>query len=148
MVPIVEALVRADGSDIAYLRAGCGPPLVVLCVPPEAAPRGAGGGGSDRDRDAAHAIAAHLAPRFRVIVPLAAPPRGAAGGRWLRGLIDGLGLERPTLVAGASLAPLLLRVIDRDPDRVGAVVVVPAASAAEAWLPPAIDTLPGVRVRV
>jgi pimeloyl-ACP methyl ester carboxylesterase len=76
-----------------------------------------------------------LSSRFRTVAPVLpagsepGPGAGASGRRadlddWLRGLIDGLGLERPAVVAGATRGAGLLRFMALDPDRVGRLALV------------------------
>jgi pimeloyl-ACP methyl ester carboxylesterase len=129
-VPMIRAVVHAGGLETSYLRMGHGPTVLVLGVPPEARVTSA-------DTRVALADLSALAESFRVIIPLVPPPEGRRDAeRWLRDLIDGLGLDRPVLLAPAELAPLLLRMARRDPDRIGPTLVVPLdAASAGARLP-------------
>lgn len=124
------AVVHAGGEEIPYLRAGRGPSVLLLLDPvPEMGGSGFGpeGGGTRLALEAGPQLGA-LAESFRVVVPLLSPPRTARNGeRWIRDVIDGLGLDRPTLAAPVDLAPLLLRVVRRDPGRVGLCVLFPSS---------------------
>lgn len=125
------AVVHAGGMEIPYLRAGRGPSVLLLADPvPEIRETGEGGRAADTGSGPAGGPELQaLAGSFRVIIPLLPPPRTAReGGRWIRDVIDGLGLDRPALLAPMDLAPLLLRVARRDPARVGLCVLVPSPS--------------------
>lgn len=143
------AVVHAGGEEIPYLRAGRGPSVLLLLDPvPELGGSGFGPEGGSGDRGTKLALEAGrqlraLAESFRVVVPLLSPPRTARNGeRWIRDVIDGLGLDRPTLVAPVDLAPLLLRVVRRDPGRVGLCVLVPSSSRdPDLGLGPAVASL-------
>jgi pimeloyl-ACP methyl ester carboxylesterase len=120
---VVEALVQTGTTETRYRRAGRGSPVLLLGRP-----------------DGCGAVQASLfrllAARFRVISP--EPPRQTRGGAgatgqgvpappfsaWLRGLIDGLGLVRPAIVAEESLGVAALRFALTDPARVDRLVVV------------------------
>ncbi len=119
MIAAVQALVRADGVEIPYLRAGRGPAVLLLTgMSREEGEEPLPGDGP---------VLEILSLRFRVIAPLRTPPSGPTNGaHWIRGIIDGLGLERPMVVAEAEQAPLLLRAIARDPEQIGAVLLLPA----------------------
>lgn len=118
-VPAIEAVVQAGATETHYRRAGCGS-TVLLLFP---------GGAAD---PLAALLFDRLARRFRVIAPL--PPAGVVAGSaegeqtavstWLRDLIDGLGLVRPGVVAGETLAAAVLAFSRTDPDRAGAIVTV------------------------
>lgn len=118
MIAAVQALVRVDGVEIPYLRAGRGPAVLLLT-------------GMSREEDeeplpGGGAVLEILSLRFRVIAPLQTPPPGrTTGAHWIRGIIDGLGLDRPMVITEADQAPLLLRAIARDPGRLGAVLILP-----------------------
>lgn len=114
VVAVVEAVVWTGGEETPYRRAGHGTPVLLL-------------GAGAEDGDATLLLA--LAREFRVIAPGRLPPGGAgdeAWGGWLRGLIDGLGLDRPLLVADDHLAPTLDRCARTDPGRIRAVLPVRA----------------------
>lgn len=119
MIAAVQALVRADGVEIPYLRAGRGPAVLLLT--------GISQEDGEEPLPGGRPVLEILSLRFRVIAPLRTPPSGpTSGAHWIRGIIDGLGLERPTVIAEAEQAPLLLRTIARDPERIGAVLILPA----------------------
>jgi pimeloyl-ACP methyl ester carboxylesterase len=112
---MIEAVVQTGAFETAYRRAGAGRAVLLLGV--ENSPHGA-------------ALFRELAARFRVIAPVLPGGDGHDGepsdvmGRWLRGLIDGLGLERPALVADAALGPALVRFAALDPDRADRLALV------------------------
>lgn len=119
-VPAIEAVVQAGAVETHYRRAGCGAPVLLLFP----------GGAAD---PLAALLFDRLARRFRVIAPLPPACVGAgasAGGeatpvsRWLRDLIDGLGMSRPALVADESLGVAALGFSLMDPGRAGALVAV------------------------
>lgn len=111
--PLTQAVIHAGGVETPYLRGGRGPTLLFL--------------GPDRPCREADADLQALAESFRVIAPLRPPPAGPRdGARWIRDIIDGLGLERPVVVAHAGHEPLLFRVLRRDPERVRLCVLVPS----------------------
>jgi hypothetical protein len=103
----VEAVVQVEGEEIRYRRAGRGPAVLLLRRNPH-------GGIPSGGRLEGDSLFRELAEGQRVIAPLSAPPgRRGAMERWLRGIIEGLGLQAPDLVAEASLAPLLTRFVGR-----------------------------------
>lgn len=110
---MVEAVVRTGRYETAFARTGRGPHLLLLAA--------------GTDGEAARALAARLAQRFRVFLP--AVPDGVAaadleGVAWLGDLIEGLGLDRPGVVAIGSLASLLERFTQAHPDRVERIAVI------------------------
>lgn len=109
----VEAVVEVDGEEIRYRRAGQGSPVLLLR---SGARVGSGTGEVD-------ALFRELASGRRVIEPLTPlPTRRGAADRWLRGLIEGLGLTAPEVMAEPALAPLLTRFVGRNGGAVGRVV--------------------------
>jgi len=100
----VEAVLVTGGDEIPYRRAGHGRPVLLLT--PDAR------------------LFELLARRLRVVQPLDVPgdPASTAWHRWLQGLVDGLGLDRPALVVDPLLAGPVRRLATIDPDRFGAVV--------------------------
>jgi hypothetical protein len=104
---MMEAVVHAGTMETRYRRAGQGPQLLLL------------GGGADAEWVAG--VIPPLVARFRVFVP---EVPSDAGTGWLREMIDGLGLDRPGLVAGFTLAPLLDRFLETDADRLERVALI------------------------
>lgn len=110
----IRAVVQAGSTETRYCRAGSGAPVLLL---------GAGGMAGPFVLPLFHA----LAGSFRVIAP---EPPGDAGGdgvpvcRWLRDVIDGLGLARPSIVADESLGVACLSFALADPERVERLVLV------------------------
>lgn len=112
---MIEAVVWTGTFETTYRRTGAGSPVLLLAS-------GAGTRHIDWLMD-------QLAPHFRIVAPVmpsgfGSPPytgaepddRGLEG--WLRGLIDGLGLERPAILADAHRGASLFRFMVLDPDRV------------------------------
>jgi pimeloyl-ACP methyl ester carboxylesterase len=118
---MIEAVVQTGAFETSYRRAGAGGPVLLLIGATEAA--------------MGDWLFEQLAGQFRIIAPVL-PPCVDGGDStappgddhelelWLRGLIDGLGLERPALVGGAARGAGLLRFMVRDPERVGRVALV------------------------
>jgi hypothetical protein len=106
MASPMEAVIQTTEGETPYRRAGRGPGLLLLQRAPPA-----------RSGDA---LFDALAETFLVIAPLVPPPgrRGAAE-RWLQGLIEGLGLDTPDIVADAELAPVLSRFVRRGGELAG-----------------------------
>jgi hypothetical protein len=110
---VVEAEVRVGGKAVRYLRAGHGSPVLLLGDGGPDAPPG------DLFRD--------LAREHRVFRPLGPIPRGRDEAEdWIRGMVEGLGLRTPHVVAGGELAPRLARLVRRNGGFVGRVVFLPA----------------------
>lgn len=118
---MIEAVVQTGTFETSYRRAGAGSAVLLLIGATEAA-------GDDW-------LFGQLAGRFRIIAPVLPtvlhgsygphPPGDGPGLEvWLRGLIDGLGLDRPALVAGAARGAGLLRFMALDPERVGRLALV------------------------
>jgi pimeloyl-ACP methyl ester carboxylesterase len=110
---MIEAVVQIGSVETAYRRAGSGRTVLLLVGEGDAA---------------VDWLFEQLAVRFRTIAPLR--PGGIDEGGyatldlWLRGLIDGLGLQRPALVAGVADARSLLRFATIDPERVDRIALV------------------------
>lgn len=113
----VVATVQAGRVETTYVRAGRGIP--VLLVQP----------GSPATI-ARSALFVRLAREFRVIAPILMPERvndtRVIEGRvpvrdWLRGLLEGLGLERPCLVVASSLSGMLRPFLESDGERLAGV---------------------------
>ncbi|HSG48609.1 MAG TPA: hypothetical protein VLA43_12390 [Longimicrobiales bacterium] len=117
----VEALVQAGSVTTRYLRAGHGPPVLLLLAQ---WPRTAWG----------MALFRELAASFRVVAPI----RGAEAwgsstpddtSAWIRGLLDGLGLLEVRVVVDETLAPALVPVLEPDGDRIRTIRVVAPGNA-------------------
>lgn len=107
------ATIRAGSLETRYARAGVGRPVLLLATPHGELP--------------AAALFTALARECRVFAPRL--PR--AGGRedtetpaWLRGLIDGLGLQRPAVIAAPGYAELARDFAINDSDRVGGLILL------------------------
>lgn len=117
---IVEALVEAGGVETRYCRAGRGTPVLLV------ARAGVEVRGSR--------TFAELARHGCVIAPEPPDPAttGAGGGPpriadWLRDVIDGLGLERPSLVVDEPFGLDALEFVVTDGERVRDLVVLRSA---------------------
>ncbi len=115
---MIDAVVQAGGWETRYVRAGRGPQVLILTM--------AGDGGW------AHGLLSALASRFRVYLP-ERPGLGSDidirsedAAVWLRGVIDGLGLDRPVVVADAELQPMLESFTTTDAELVGRVTLIGA----------------------
>lgn len=102
-------VLRTGTTETQYRRAGQGPPVLLLFP-----------GGTEDELGAQ--LFDRLAARFRVIAPIC--PVGVELTSWLRDLIEGLGLIRPAIVADEPFGTASLGLSMREPDRVGAVVVI------------------------
>lgn len=125
----IRAVVQAGSTETRYHRAGSGAPVLLL---------GAGGMAGPLVLPLFHA----LAGSFRVIAP--EPPDDGGGDgvpvcRWLRDVIDGLGLTRPSIVAEESLGVASLSFALADPERVDRLVLVRRDSAPVAPRDGALD---------
>jgi hypothetical protein len=136
---MLEAVVQAGPTETRYMRAGNGPQLLVL--------------GRAADAPWLEELVPRLAEHFRIFVPELPPWVAEAAAvaaqdmtgadavtEWMRGLIGGLGLDRPGIVAAAPLAELLLRFAASDGDRLDRIALIaeplPAAAGhASAELP-------------
>lgn len=111
---MIEAVVQTGGVETLYRRAGSGTRVLLL--------GGAGG------PVAAVGLFEWLSVGFRTIAPVLPADVGeilsGTPELWLRGLVDGLGVERPAIVADESWAHVLLRFAIGDPDRVDRMALV------------------------
>lgn len=110
---MIEAVVQAGTVEISYCRAGAGPAVILLAT--------------EIPRETADWLFGALATRFRVIVPTPPTERQGDPHCWLRGLIDGLGLGCPALVAATDGGAEVLRFAALDPHRVSRVALVHSA---------------------
>lgn len=105
---VVEGVLQAGAVVTPYARAGRGAAVLLLRDAPVA-------------ELAACRILVGLAAAFRVTA--AGPPPGDRAG-WLRNLIDGLGLDRPWLVADPSLGGWAREFAADHPERVRGVALL------------------------
>lgn len=118
----VSAVIQVGTIETRYQRAGCGSPVILL--------------GSHGVADPTDALLFRaLGERFRVIAPerpqvvAGEPPFDTAEASvslstWLRDMIDGLGLERPSIVADDGFGIAALSFALTDPERMDRLVVV------------------------
>jgi 2-hydroxy-6-oxonona-2,4-dienedioate hydrolase len=131
-VAIEEHNLRVDGLPTRYLRAGEGPPLVLL--------HGAGDNALDwrwvmPDLAATHRVYAPDLPGSPESARPAADYSPAFFERFVAGFLDALGVERAA-VAGNSIGGLVaLRLALSEPDRVGSLVLVDSAGLGRAVNP-------------
>lgn len=119
---MIEAVVQTAATETVYCRAGSGVQILLLSNGGANAPCG-------------EVLFSRLAQHFRVIAPEAGARAAeeslsdAAGeplaiSAWLRAVIDGLGLTRPSIVADDAFAIAALGFALTDPDRVDRLVMV------------------------
>jgi len=94
------AEVRVGELVTRYVRRGSGPSVVLAGTDTEASPLWA-------------ALVESLAPRYRLILPKC-PPNGVDATAWLKGFIEGIGLESCVLVAGEPAAAAALELASGD----------------------------------
>lgn len=104
---VVEAVVQAQGMETHYVRAGRGPAVLLLRT----------GGGN-----AADPLFVRLTTEFRVIAPVVPAVPSLAG--WIRDVIDGLGLDRPSILADAMLDRRIALGVLTDEERASRVAVL------------------------
>lgn len=112
----VRAEVRAGDRVTRYLRAGAGRVVLLLRPAPVAA--------------AWASAAAELAARCRVIVPDI--PEAPDLTAWLGDFLDGLGLDRVTVLADPALGEAAREFAALEPDRVALLAEVPATQVTRA----------------
>jgi len=123
---IVEAELQVGVETVRYRRAGTGAPVLLLQVR-RPGPAGMGKGiETDEDNAVGEDIAgdtfAALARGHRVFQPTTPIPRSRDHAeRWLRGVVEGLGLVMPDVVADPELAPALARLVRQKGGFVGQV---------------------------
>jgi hypothetical protein len=134
MPPLASPLaeVRAHDQVMRYRRAGQGRPLLVLRAP------NAAGVWPELD--------AHLAARFRVIIPEI--PAGCEDvAAWLKHFLEGIGLHRVVVLATDPCCLSALELALLDVSQVERLVLVPGGHAGETGLDGTLGTsLDGVTV--
>lgn len=106
---MIEAVVQVGALETRYLRCGRGGRTVVVLTV---------------DHEADLPAIARLAADHRVIIPVPPLPllEGGALEWWLRGLIEGLGLEQPLVMLSPALRALAPRLLDGCGDVIDCVV--------------------------
>jgi hypothetical protein len=99
-VEMVRAVVQVGATETVYIRAGRGMPLSVVLA------------SSEPER---YRLIARFARNGRVVAPVL-PAAAMTVEEWLRGVIDGLGLERPAVVLAPELAVLAQQLARTAPD--------------------------------
>jgi hypothetical protein len=99
-VEMVRAVVQVGATETVYIRAGRGMPLSVVLA------------SSEPER---YRLIARFARNGRVVAPVM-PAAAMTVEEWLRGVIDGLGLERPAVVLAPELAVLAQQLARTAPD--------------------------------
>jgi len=111
---VVEAEIQVGDERVQYRRAGTGAPVLLLHAilsPNE------GEGGTEAETFAS------LARTHRVYEPMTSVPVTPADAeKWLRGVVEGLGLIAPIVVADPELAPVLARLVRENAGIVGQVI--------------------------
>jgi pimeloyl-ACP methyl ester carboxylesterase len=127
------AEVRAHDQIMRYHRAGAGRPILILRSALEAQPFWA-------ELDAA------LTSAFRVLTP-DVPAAEVDVAAWMRGFLEGVGLDRVTIIAEGSLCIAALEMALLNSDQVQRLVLVPAGHTSETGLDGTLATsLAGVAV--
>lgn len=107
---VIEAEVQVGDRTVRYLRAGRGSAVLLLLGPSEPG-------------NTESAAFSTLARDHRVFRPTTGiPGERSEAERWLSGLVEGLGLHAPDVVAAPELAPLLARLVRRNDGLVGQVL--------------------------
>jgi len=124
---VVEATIQVGGETVEYRRAGTGAPVLLL----QATPPGHTKGGADTETEPFSA----LARSHRVFQPITPIPLSQdAAERWLQGVVEGLGLITPDVVADPELAPALARLVGEKGGFVGRVVFLAGkGQAGDLW---------------
>lgn len=103
------ASVFIDGRETTYLRAGAGLPVLILI----------------EDDTARSVLARTLLPGARVILPERTSGDTVDGGAMrIRGLLDGLGLDRCAIIADRTAAARALASTVTEPDRITHLAVL------------------------
>lgn len=106
-----RAALTVGSVETEYLRTGAGRPVLILT--PAIAAAVERGRIPDSLRDCRLIV-----PTRTTIDALAMPADGAPFAHWLRGLIDGLGLDRLTVVASLALADEVRRFAAANPGEI------------------------------
>jgi len=107
---VIEAELRLGEVTVPYRRAGTGAPVLLLQEP---GPTPWGSGATTFDT---------LSQRYRVFQAMTPIPRRRDHAeRWLQGVVEGLGLVMPDVVADPALAPILARLVRQNRGLVGQV---------------------------
>lgn len=121
--------IRLGERVTRYRRLGTGRPVVLLSTAPLAEPLW------PEALDAVAAVNRIYAPEI---------PQNVAGfGPWLRGFMDGVGAERPSVIASSSLCIPALEYALFDPYRIHSLVLVPDGAVDETGLDGRITTTDG-----
>src|SRR5262245_5309781 len=118
--------IRLGERVTRYRRLGTGRPVVLLSTAPVAEPLWP---------EALDAVAA----QHRIYAP-EIPANLAGFGPWLRGFMDGVGAERPVLVARSAFCIPALEYALLDPYRIQSLVLVPDGAVDETGLDGSIGT--------
>lgn len=110
----VHAVVQVGDAVTGYVRMGRGRTVVLV--------RDGGGRAPPSDP-----LVERLSELFRVIAPVGPDPDAADACGWLRGIIEGLGLDRPDLVVVGG-GPWVDRFLALHRVHVGRAIVVPRAA--------------------
>lgn len=103
------AKLRVGDTDVSYSSQGAGAPVLLLVGDPQLR----------------NHLQSHLATSFRVVAPAIDSDQPELGSTaLLRALIDGLGLDRPCVVASDSHALAALHFTAGDPERVDRIAVL------------------------
>lgn len=123
---MIEALVQAGAIESRYVRTGSGSRLVLLLPPRQ---RRAWLDGS---------LLPRLAARYCVVVPEVPASAPDAVAPWLQSFLDGIGVERCSVVAEAGLARPLYRACRSDEriERFALLDALPARGDPDGPLPP------------
>ena len=121
--------IRLGERVTRYRRLGTGRPVVLLSTAPLAEPLW------PEATDAVSAVHRIYAPEIQTNV--------AGFGPWLRGFMDGVGAERPTIIATSNLCVAALEYALLDPYRIHSLVLVPDGAVDETGLDGRITTTDG-----
>lgn len=110
---VTVAEIQVGGERVQYRRAGTGAPVLFLQGPHPVQVQEAVG----------EDVFLALARRHRVFQPTTPIPRNRDDTeKWLQGVVEGLGLMTPEVVADPELAPALARLVSQNGGFVGRVI--------------------------